>query len=111
MIYDHLDISLRIVRLFDDLTIGLKQLKEITLFELLIELTLYADKEPAQDMCALLAVLNNSALIELEEYDIVNAATYLRDTMKKDMIRWQLKDYRDTQEDDHMDVGGTNTGK
>ncbi len=90
-------LSLRIVRLFDDLTIGLAQRKEITLFELLIEHTLYADKEPAQDMCALLAVLNNDALIELEEFDIVNAATYLRDTMKKDMIRWHLQDYRETQ--------------
>ena len=71
-------------------------------------------------MCALLAVLNNDALIELEEYDIVNAATYIRDTMKKDMIRWQLKDYRETQEaeekekkekmkrkNDPMDVGDT----
>jgi len=111
-------LSLRIVRLFDDLTIGLKQRKELSLFELLIELTLYADKEPAQDMVALLAVLNNSALFELEEFDIVNAATYLRDTMKKDMIRWQLKDYRETQEEeakekkeknDHMDVGGSAT--
>ena len=113
-------LSLRIVRLFDDLTIGLKQRKEISLFELLIELTLYADKEPAQDMVALLAVLNSSSLFELEEFDIVNAATYIRDTMKKDMIRWQLKDYRETQEaeakekkekNDHMDVGGTITGK
>ena len=104
-------ISLRIVRLFDDLTIGLKQHKEITLFELLIELTLHADEEPAQNMVALLSVLNNSALIELEEFDIVNAATYLRDTMKKDLIRWHLQDYRETQADDHMDVGGTITGK
>ena len=82
----------------------------MTLFELLIEHTLHADKEPAQDMCALLAVLNNDALIELEEFDIVNAATYLRDTMKKDSIRWQLQDYRETQEADHMDVEGTITG-
>ena len=107
-------ITNRIYRLFDDLIIGLVQHKEITLFELLIEHTLYADKEPAQDMCALLAVLNNDALIELEEFDIVNAATYIRDTMKKDMIRWHLQDYRDEQEakkekNDHMDVGGRAT--
>ena len=90
-------LSLRIVRLFDDLTIGLKQHKELTLFELLVELTLYADKEPALNIIALMAVLNNSALFELEEFDIVNAATYIRDTMRKDTIRWQLKDYRETQ--------------
>jgi len=93
------NISLRIVRLFDDLTTGLKQRKEISLFELLVELTLHADEEPAQNMIALLAVLNNSALFELEEFDIVNAATYIRDTMRKDTIRWQLKDYRETQEE------------
>jgi len=91
-------LSLRIIRLFDDLAIGLAQQKEITLFELLIEHTLYGDEEPAQNIIALLSVLNNSALFELEEFDIVNAATYLRDTMKKDMIRWQLKDYRETLE-------------
>ena len=72
---------------------------------------MHADEEPAQNMIALLAVLNNSALFELEEFDIVNAATYIRDTMRKETIRWQLKDYRETQEDDHMDVGGTTTGK
>ncbi len=75
----------------------MKQHNELTLFELLVELILHADKEPAQDMIALLSVLNNNALFELEENDIVNAATYIRDTMKKDMIRWQLQDYRETQ--------------
>ena len=72
---DHLPI--RIHAVFDELRLFLQyhhQSKQIDVFELIIELVLRTDQQPAQDMAALLAVLDGNALCNLEEHDVVNAA-------------------------------------
>lgn len=90
-------IPMRMHRLFDDFNSFLRQQKKIDVFDLLVELILHADNEPAQDMCALLAVLDSDALLELEQFDVINAATFIRDAMRKESIRWYLRDYQSEQ--------------
>ena len=85
-------IPMRMHRLFDEFNSFLRQRKKIDVFDLLVELILHADNEPAQDMCALLAVLDSDALLELEQFDVVNAATFIRDAMRKESVRWYLQD-------------------
>jgi len=90
-------IPMRMHRLFDEFNSFVRQHRKIDVFDLLVELILHADKEPAQDMCALLAVLNSDALIELEQFDVINAATFIRDAMRKESVRWYLRDYQTEQ--------------
>ena len=81
--------------MFDELRLFLQyhhQHKQIDLFELIIELVLRTDQQPAQDMAALLAVLDGRVLINLEEHDVVNAAGFIRDSMQHDYVRAQLKE-------------------
>ncbi len=91
-------LPMRSHQLLDELTPLLEQHKTIDLFELLIELIFLADEEPAQDMCALLAVLDGDALSRLEEFDVSNAAAFIRDAMRHDFVRWHLQDYKTRQE-------------
>lgn len=84
----------RIHILFDDLTPVLRQRKRIDVFDLLVELILYADQDPAQYLCAIMAVLDDEALIDLERNAVANAATFIRDAMKQDSVRVQLRAYR-----------------
>jgi hypothetical protein len=58
-----------------------------------------------------MTALDSDALCELERFDIMNAASLIRDTLKQNTARWHLQEYHDRQKDDHMDVGGTITGK
>ena len=48
-------------------------------------------------MCALLAVLESDELIELEQFDVVNAATFIWNAMRKESVLWYLRDYQTEQ--------------
>ncbi|MGB1801052.1 MAG: hypothetical protein ACPHLK_09520 [Gammaproteobacteria bacterium] len=82
----------RLYQTFDDLHLFLKKHDTIDLFDLLIEFNISNDEIPAQNMAALMAALDADVLIELEQHDIMNAASFIRDTMKYDVVRWSLKE-------------------
>ena len=86
---------IRVHQLLDDLNPLLRQHKQIDVFDLLVELILLANKDPAQELCALMTALDGDALIELEQFDIMNAASLIRDTLKQDTARWHLQEYHD----------------
>ena len=91
-----LPVRLHIV--IDDLYPLLRQHKKIDIFDLLVELLVCADRDPAQYLSALLSVLDDEALINLERNDVANAAAFIRDAMKRDDVRWQLQDYHERQD-------------
>ncbi|MCZ6672419.1 MAG: hypothetical protein O7C75_05700, partial [Verrucomicrobia bacterium] len=76
----------------------------------LVELILFADKDPAQYLSALLAVLDDEALINLERNAVSNTGAFIHDALQRDSVHCQLEAFHELQ-DDHMDVGGTITGK
>ena len=93
-----LPVRLHIV--IDNLYPLLRQHKKIDVFDLLVELILKADQDPAQSLSALLSVLDDEALINLERDDVANAAAFIRDAMKHESVRWLLQDYHERQEDE-----------
>ena len=103
---DQKTLPIRIHIVLDDLYPRLRQHKKIDVFDLLVELILCTNRDPAQSLSALLSVLDDEALINLERNDVANAAAFIRDAMKHESVRWQLQDYHERQEDDHKDVGG-----
>ncbi len=96
---DQKTLPIRIHILIDDLYPLLRQHKKIDVFDLLVELILWADKDPAQSLSALLSVLDDEALINLETNDVANAAAFIRDAMKHDDVRWLLQEYHERQEE------------
>ena len=84
----------RIHILFDDLIPLLRQDKQIDIFDLLVELILYADHDPAQYLSSLLAGLDDETLINLDRNAVANAGGFIRDAMKQDAVRVQLQAYR-----------------
>ena len=93
-------LPVRLHMVIDALYPLLRQHKKIDVFDLLVELILWADKPPAQSLSALLSVLDDDALNNLERYDVANAAAFIRDAMKHEQVRWQLQDYHDRQQQD-----------
>ena len=53
---------------------------------------LRTDQLPAQDMAALLAAMDGDTLINLDNHDVANAASFIRDSMQHDYVRAQLKE-------------------
>ena len=96
---DQRTLPVRIHILLDDLNPLLRQHKQIDVFDLLVELILCADNDLAQYLCALLAELDNEALINLERDAVANTGVFVRDAMKRDAVRWQLQAYHDMQKD------------
>ncbi len=94
---DQNTLPVRIHMLFDDLNPLLRQHKQIDVFDLLVELILCADNDPAQHLCALLAVLDDEALINLDRNALANCAAFVRDAMKRDSVRWQLEAFHNMQ--------------
>ncbi len=94
---DQRTLPVRIHILLDDLNPFLRQHKQIDVFDLLVELILCADNDPAQHLCALLAVLDDEALINLERDAVANTGAFIRDAMKRDSVRWQLEAYQELQ--------------
>jgi len=92
-------LPVRIHIVIDDLYPRLRQYKKIDVFDLLVELILRADQDPAQSLSALLSVLDDEALINLERNDVANAAAFIRDAMKHENVRWLLQDYHERQEE------------
>ena len=88
-------LPVRIHVLLDDLNPLLHQHNQIDVFDLLVELILFADDEPAQALCALMAVLDNDALNNLDRDAVANSAAFIRDAMKQKSVRWQLQAYHD----------------
>ena len=97
-------LPIRIHVLLDDLYPLLRQHKQIDVFDLLVELILCADIDPAQCLSALLAVLDDEALINLERNTVANTGAFIHDALQRDSVHWQLEAYHELQ-DDHMDVG------
>ncbi len=97
---DQKTLPIRIHIVINDLYSLLHQHKKIDVFDLLVELILWADKDPAQTLSALLSVLDDDALINLEPNDVANAAAFIRDAMKYEEVRWQLQEYQDRQRQD-----------
>ncbi|MCZ6803461.1 MAG: hypothetical protein O7D86_05895 [Proteobacteria bacterium] len=91
-------LPIRIHVLLDDLYPLLRQHKQIDVFDLLVELILYADIDPARCLSALLAVLDDEALINLERNTVANTGAFLHDVLQRDSVRWQLEAYHDMQE-------------
>ena len=91
------DLPVRIHMVLDDLAPYLRQHKKVDVFDLLVELILLADYDPAQYLSALLAVLDDDALIDLEPMNIKQTGEFIRDAMKRDAVRWHLKNYHDEQ--------------
>ncbi len=89
----------RIHIVFDELNSLLLQDKKIDIFELVIELILQTDQSPAQDMANLLAALDGSALCNLGDHDVANAASFIRDTMLTDYVRWQVQEIKTMQQE------------
>ncbi len=85
-------LPMRLHQTLDDLNLFLKQRQTIDLYDLLIEFNLSIDEQPAKEMIALMSVLDAEALNNLEEYDIINAASFIRDTMDYNIVRWLLED-------------------
>ena len=83
--------------LFDDLNPRLLEHKQIDVFDLLVELILHADNDPAQYLCALMAVLDEEALFNLAPLTIAHSGAFVRDAMKRDSVRWHLQHYHDKQ--------------
>ncbi len=92
-------LPIRIHILIDDLYPLLRQHKKIDVFDLLVELIMWADKDPSKSLSALLSVLDDDALINLERDDVANAAAFIRDAMKHDDVRWLLQEYHERQEE------------
>ena len=90
----HKALPTRVHILFDDLNPFLSQHKKVDVFDLLVELILYADNDPALYLSTLLAALDDEALIELDRNAVSNAGAFIRDTMKQDWTRIQLQAYR-----------------
>jgi len=84
----------RLHETLDELNLFLEKRQTIELFDLLIEFNIRNDVQPARDMIALMAVLDADALNNLEEYDIINAASFIRDTMEYQFVRWHLEDVK-----------------
>jgi len=93
-------LPIRIHVLLDDLYPLLRQHKQIDVFDLLVELILFADKDPAQYLSALLAVLDDEALINLERNAVANTGAFIHDALQRDSVRWQLEAYHELQEDE-----------
>lgn len=85
-------LPLRLHQTLDDLNLFLQKRQTIDLYDLLIEFNLSIDEQPAQEMIALMSVLDSDALNNLKEYDIMNAASFIRDTMDYNIVRWLLND-------------------
>jgi hypothetical protein len=85
---------MRLHQTLDDLNLFLEKLQTIDLFDLLIEFNTRIDEQPAREMIALMAVLDAEALNNLNEYDIMNAASFIRDTMDYKLVRWHLEDVK-----------------
>ena len=96
-----LPVRLHIV--IDNLYPLLRLHKKIDVFDLLVELILRADQDPAQSLSALLSVLDDEALINLERNDVANAAGFIRDAMKHETVRWLLQDYHEREEEAEED--------
>ncbi len=92
-------LPIRIHVVLDDLTPVLRQHKKIDVFDLLVELILCTNRDPAQSLSALLSVLDDEALINLETNDVANAAAFIRDAMKHEDVRWLLQDFHERQEE------------
>ncbi len=106
---DQRTLPIRIHVLLDDLNPFLHQQKQVDVFDLLVELILCADIDPTQTLSALLAVLDDEALINLDHGTVANTGGFIRDALQRDSVRWQLQAYHELQKDDHMDVGGRAT--
>ena len=90
--------TLRIHHLLDEeLAPLLEQQQQIDPFDLLVELILLADEQPARYLCALMIALDTNVIEHLEQYDIVNAAAFIHDTLQKDTVRGDLSCYRNQQ--------------
>jgi len=93
-------LPIRIHVLLNDLYPLLRQHKKIDVFDLLVELILCADIDPAQCLSALLAVLDDEALINLERNTVANTGAFIHDTLQRDSVRWQLEAFHELQEDE-----------
>ena len=51
--------------------------------------------QPAREMIALMAVLEKDALEHLSQYDIINAASFIRDTMDYPFVHSELNKERE----------------
>lgn len=87
-------LPMRLHQTLDDLNLFLEKRQTIDLFDLLIEFNTRIDEQPAREMIALMAVLDAEALNNLNEYDIMNAASFIRDTMDYKLVRWHLEDVK-----------------
>lgn len=70
------------------------------MFDLLVELILCADIDPAQCLSALLAVLDDEALINLERNTVANTGAFIHDALQRDSVRWQLEAYHELQDEE-----------
>ena len=89
------ELPVRLHGLLDDLSLLLRQRDEVDVFDLLVELILLADREPARHLSALLAVLSDEALIELEPGTIAGTGAFLHDALQQDVVRWYLQNYHE----------------
>lgn len=92
---DRKELPVRLHGLFDDLSLQLRQREEIDVFDLLVELILLADREPARHLSSLLAVLDDVAVNNLEPGTIAETGAFIRDALQHDIVRWYLQNYHE----------------
>lgn len=63
---------------------------EVDLFDLLVQLILSADKDPASLIANLMVPLDNEAASQLEEWTLSSAGAFLKDYLKRDYILYIL---------------------
>lgn len=94
----NLTLPTRFQMLFEDLDPVLTESKRIDVFDLLVELVLCADRDPALYLSTLLAVMDDDALIDLDQRAIANTGAFIRDSLKQDCVRLYLRMHQGTRE-------------
>ena len=89
----------RLHMVIEDIQPLLDRHKDIDVFDLIAELILLADKEPARYLSALMAALDDDALIELEPRTIAESGAFIHDAMQGEQVRWDLEHYHDEQKE------------
>ena len=95
---DRKELPVRLHVLFDELCILLRQRQDIDVFDLLVELILLADQEPARHLSTMLAVLDENAIANLESNTIARTGAFIHDALQQDVVRWYLQNYHEEQQ-------------
>ena len=103
---DRKELPVRLHVLFDDLYRLLEQQKEIDAFDLLVELILLADQEPARLLSALFAVLDNEAVCNLEPKTISNTGAFIHGALHRKIVRWDLQHYHEQHQSKTINKSG-----